>query len=275
MKQPQFNIDWFELVIKLCSQGSSEKPRGLATNELLGVQTVVDMKQPLLTLSSRNLSYKFALAEAYWIISGDNSVAGINPFNKNIHKFSDNGVSFFGAYGPKIVEQISYACDALIKDKHSRQSVINIWRENPSYSKDVPCTLSVQFIIRNDQLYCIDTMRSSDVWLGLPYDVFNFSMLSAYIVLKLRHKYSNLQLGNLILNAGSQHIYDTNIDAANKLTREVAFKYESLNLDQFDSANRFLSYLGVLRTLDNPSYIKNSTWLIELIDWRYSKSVEK
>ena len=57
--------------------------------------------------------------------------------------------------------------------------IINIWRENPRSSKDIPCTLSLQFFLReaSDQLWLhtIATMRSNDAWLGVPYDTFNFN----------------------------------------------------------------------------------------------------
>jgi thymidylate synthase len=154
-------------------------------------------------------------AEAAWILEGRNDVETIAPYSKAISNFSDDGVSFFGAYGPKVVNQIDYCVDALYRDQFSRQAVINIWRENPPATKDVPCTLSLQFIVRHSIIHCVASMRSSDLWLGHPYDIVNFSAISFYIMLKLNKKLHAdrkllLGLGQLYLTAGSKHLYERN-----------------------------------------------------------------
>jgi thymidylate synthase len=140
-----------------------------------------------------------------------------------IANFSDNGETFFGAYGPKILDQVRHVIDTLVNDPWSRQAVITIWRENPPSSKDIPCTISAQFFIRDGKLHCVDNMRSSDVWLGLPYDMFNFSMLSAYIALAIWNKTNRrIHLGQLSMNLGSLHLYDTNRKAAQRCLDDVS-----------------------------------------------------
>lgn len=191
--------------------GEEVHVRGLVTREKLAYQTVINMEQPIISLPERKLGYKFMAAEAAWILSGDNKVATIAPYSKQISKFSDNGDRFFGSYGPKVIDQLGYVCETLAKDLLSRQAVMNIWREQPRITKDVPCTVSLQFFVRDGKLHCVDTMRSSDLWLGWPYDIFNMSMISLGICLMMRDLYGiKLTLGNLYLNAGSQHLYDNN-----------------------------------------------------------------
>lgn len=185
------------------------------TLELLNYSSRIDMQYPVITIPERKLSHAFMQAEAYWILSGDNRVETIAPHAPSIAKFSDDGETFFGAYGPRIDEQIMYVINTLVRDPQSRQAVMTIWRQNPPKSKDIPCTVAVQWFIRNGRLHCVDTMRSSDVWLGWPYDVFNFSALSFMLLLYLRSRHDmDLRLGSLWLNAGSQHLYDRNIDKA-------------------------------------------------------------
>lgn len=201
------NSEWQELLRKLLA-APTVAPRGLKTKELIGWQTTIDMKSPYITVAERNIGNKFRYAEAAWILSGDNRVATIKPYSKIIETFSDDGIRFFGAYGPKVVDQLSYVIQTLHSDSNSRQAVINIWREKPSQSKDIPCTCSLQFLIREDILYCIATMRSSDAWLGWVYDIFNFSCISNYIKIQLKHQFKKtIELGTLTLNAGSQHLY--------------------------------------------------------------------
>jgi thymidylate synthase len=248
------NDVWLLLLKYLLREGISVNPRGLACYESLGVQTIIPMDYPIVTIAPRKLGYRFLFAEAWWILTGRNDVASIKPYSARISQFSDDGETFFGAYGPKIQEQLSYVIDKLVSDPHSRQAVINIWREYPPQSKDYPCTLSIQFMIRNDKLYCIDTMRSSDAWLGWPYDIFNFSMLSAFIALELK-KYTGIKynLGNLIMNIGSSHLYIDNFVDANECVANPwpvmykhaePFLYEPLSpTKRWDSAQKLVEHL--------------------------------
>ena len=205
------SVAWINLVKDILERGSECRPRGLRCRELLGYQTKVDMSRPIVTVAGRKLGYRFMAAEAWWILSGRNDVASISPYSRHIASFSNDGYHFDGAYGPRIVDQLRYVVDCLTSDPDSRQAVIEIWRPNPRPSRDVPCTVSVQFLVRDGAIHCVDTMRSSDAWLGWPYDVFNFSMLSAYVALLIsaRTNYSQkaYKLGTLTLTAGSQHLY--------------------------------------------------------------------
>lgn len=212
---------WLTMLGRLSSKQPSASPRGMKTKEILNGHTISSMINPVVRIPERKLSYRFMAAEAAWILSGKNDVESISKYNKHIAKFSDDGVSFFGAYGPKVKNQIEYVIKKLAEDTDSRQAVINIWRENPPKTKDVPCTISLQFIIRDGILRCIDTMRSSDIWLGWPYDVFNMSCISNYIKLRLKQDHNiNVTLGTLCLNAGSQHLYENNFENAEKVLTE-------------------------------------------------------
>ncbi len=196
------------LVEIACADGQSRK-----TLEIVGETTKIDMRKPVLTWANRKLNYRFMAGEAAWILSGSDKLEDIAPFNKHIAQFSDDGVRFEGAYGPKIVSQMDYVVDALIKEPTSRRAVLTIWRENPPPSRDTPCTVSVQFLIRNNLLHLVVYMRSSDVWLGLPYDLFTFSMVAGTVFLKLRDKgLKLLDLGTLTNIAGSRHLYQQDVD---------------------------------------------------------------
>lgn len=188
-------------------------PRGMEVRELLGSQYRVDMPA-FITIADRKVNYNFMFAEAWWILSGSNRVSDIDPYMKFYKTFSDDGVFMRGAYGPKIVDQLGYVVDTLSVDIDSRQAVLNIWRERPGMSKDIPCTLSLQFIIRDGKLNCIATMRSNDIVKGFTYDVFTFSMVSYAVLLLLRARGVQVALGELILTAGSLHLYQSDYEKA-------------------------------------------------------------
>lgn len=241
---------WINDLRSIFREGKIASPRGMPVHEILAYQSVVSMENPIIYNEARKLGYRFMAAEAAWILSGRDDVASITDYSKAIKEFSDNGETFFGAYGPKIVGQIQYAIQTLMKDLDSRQAVINIWRENPPPSKDIPCTLSLQWVIRGNEIHCIASMRSSDLWLGHPYDIFNFSAASFFILLHLRDKYPGIKLGNLYLTCGSKHIYQRNLEGVSEVLEQVetrglsiATKKPAFIEENYDDPSSFIDYL--------------------------------
>ena len=242
-----FSEIWLETVNDVLSNGNEISPRDKKTKEILHKTIEVDMKKPVLLAPSRKLSYTFLAAEAFWILSGDDKVETIAPYNKFITEFSDDSEKFFGAYGPKIQSQLPYVIKKLSEDKNTRQAGLTIWRESPPNTKDVPCTVAIFFNIRDNKLNTHVFMRSSDVWLGLPYDVFNFSMLS-YMVCGMLHEHKiYLDPGSLFLTAASSHLYEIHWEKARAcLSDKIDTDYELRPL-LWSSPNFLMQTLEELR----------------------------
>jgi thymidylate synthase len=213
-----FDNYWRHQLGNVLLNGLEVSPRNKLTRELLHQSLTVDMRRPVLRAPLRKLDYRFMAAEAFWILSGDDRVESIAPFNQRIAEFSDDGKTFFGAYGPKIMAQLDYVLAKLQQDNLSRQAVITIWRKQPPPTKDVPCTVAISFTLREGKLNCHVFMRSSDLWLGLPYDVFNFSMLGHLVCARLNStpdlEEPLVEPGQLHLTAVSSHLYELNWAAA-------------------------------------------------------------
>lgn len=187
----------------------SSSPRGMPVFEQLHRTIIVDIERSLITHPLRKLNYRFAAAEALWIMNGDDRVEPLARYNKRMRDFSDDGVVLAGAYGPRLQHQVNYVIDALRRDRDTRQAVASIWTPSPGRSKDIPCTLSLSFMIRNDALHAHAFMRSSDVWLGVPYDLFSFSCFASMIAALYNDCAGVVPvgLGRLHLTAASSHIY--------------------------------------------------------------------
>ena len=276
-------IVWRELLHELLSRGAEVAPasaggdwRGRTTKELIGYQTRVDMTRPVVAAPLRKLGYRFLAAEAAWVLSGDNQLATIEPYAKNLRKLSDDGRTLSGAYGPPFITQVPYVVQTLAADSASRQAVIVIFHPRPGRSNDVACTLTLQWLIRAGKLNCVATMRSSDAWMGWVYDVFTFSMMSAYVALAMRDydrcmspnepirhaKPADLQLGTLYLTAGSQHLYKIDEELAQECVNddEVLFDVEPIDLYQFESPNALISQLWCVA-----NRVDDGKWLRELL----------
>lgn len=208
---------WLRLLERVYYDGSECAPRGKKIRELLHTQvTIRDARNNILTHPMRDINYRFMVAEWLWIMSGRQDVAWIERFNKNITQFSDNGIYFQGAYGPRFRSQVDRVLNLLRQDPDSRQAVIRIFDDVDliGTTKDVPCTLSLQLLIREGRLHGIMTMRSNDLWLGFPYDVYNFSQLTNAMAGEL-----GLAVGSFTLQAGSSHLYENNWEAAGQILK--------------------------------------------------------
>jgi thymidylate synthase len=233
---------------RIITQGRESQPRGKKIRELIGQNVTFNMKYPIVTKPSRKIGYRFYPAEAAWILSGDNRLDTIKKYSKFIWEFSDDGFFYSGAYGPRVIDQLTYVCDVLSDDPDTRQAVIEIWRPNPRAGRDIPCTLSFQFIARDGLLHCVQSMRSSDAWLGYPYDAFNATMLTTYIILLLRERATrgrkDLSLGHHTMCIGSMHVYEPQWQSAlDFVDDEDAVEYTPVDPTKFKSPVALLDHL--------------------------------
>lgn len=255
------NDVWLDNIRHVDQFGENVSPRQMPSKEIISYCSKVSMSHPVVSIMNRKLSFQFMAAEALWILEGDNRVAPLSKYAPSIVNYSDDGHAFYGAYGPQLEPQLNYVIEKLLEDIDTRQAVATIWIRNPNKSKDIPCTISVQWIIRNGKLFCIDTMRSSDLWLGWPYDIFNFTILTTLIGLELRARGLTLELGDISLQAGSQHLYLKNLDAARKCVRErKSLEYPPLGIELFESADHLRDTLTKMKARSKES----DYWLSEL-----------
>ena len=210
------NQNWVLALDSIIALGEKVHPRNIPCKEILNYQMWMWMDRPIISIPERKLGTAFLCAEPAWILSGDNTLDFINKF-ADMKRFSDDGIFLSGAYAPKIMDQIPYVVKCLRNDSFSRQAVINIWREKPGHSFDIPCSVCYQFFIRKNILHMVVTMRSQDIWTGNVYDIFTQSMVALAVCLLLRPTYPKLELGMLTLNVGSLHLYQTNIEAASEI----------------------------------------------------------
>lgn len=158
------------------------------------VGTSFELTQPRARLSrtlSRGRVFS-ALGELCWYLSGSNSTERIVPYVKAYEAEDEDGV-IWGGYGPRFVsfdghDQLRYVVEQLTQKPTSRQAVIQLFDHEDvgGAHKDVPCTCSLQYLLRDGRLSAITYMRSNDVHLGLPHDIFCFTMLQELFARSLK-----------------------------------------------------------------------------------------
>jgi thymidylate synthase len=208
-------------------------PRGTETKEWLGVQVkITNPYDRIVTNKYRNLSLRYALGEWLWYMRGSEDVAEIAHYSKYWNKLTDNGTTVNSAYGARIfgksskvpINQWEAVKAELIKDRSSRRAVIQILvpQDLNGETKDMPCTLSLQFVIRKNKLNLLCNMRSNDLYLGFPYDTFTFTLFQEIMLLELREKQPELEMGTYFHSVASLHIYEANYSVFQDILREPA-----------------------------------------------------
>lgn len=162
---------------------------------------------------NRKVTMALAAAEAIQLCGGIGLPALTEAVSSQIANFvRDPDGTVHGNYGSRIGLQIIDVVNKLQADPHTRQAVIQIWekeKDSPFRTpmpKDMPCTLVITFGVSSDgRLTMSVVMRSNDVWLGLPFDVFQFRQLQRTVANCLRR-----QVGQYCHHAVSMHAYDRN-----------------------------------------------------------------
>jgi len=255
------NCVWVNHLKNIKLYGEVLGSHGTSTVELLAQQICLNPEFPVLDIAERKLSKSFMFCEAAQILRGENRLNNLGLYAPKIKQFTDIDGFLSGAYGPKFVDQLPYVIRNLMNNYYSRQAVMTLWRERPEESKDIPCTVSLQFLLRKDpdtinkfKLITIVNMRSSDAWLGLPYDMFCFTAMGNYVrelfCVQARFKMDKVVLGEVIINMGSAHIYNRDMDKVTKVLQEwrpvglLSYSGFDFNKDGNDTITNLLKALS-------------------------------
>lgn len=203
--------------------------RGLATKELVNASMILrDPVDRLISNRSRRLNLAFGFAEWLGTMLGITDITFYQRFIKNYDRYSSDGATLDGAYGARLLmhgydegkSQFEGVIETLRGDLYSRRAVMSIYDGLDLHGGggvNTPCTLTLQFLVRDEdedegeasapKLNMIVNMRSNDLWLGLPYDLMNFTLIQEFIARQL-----GLDVGYYYHNAASMHLYQTDDD---------------------------------------------------------------
>lgn len=190
--------------------GRTACPRDLTTTEVVGAHLcLTDPRRRLVDVPpARVINPAFAVAEALWILSGSDA-PWIFDYNDRLRRYADDGV-LRGAYGPRLrrwgghVDQLDAVRRQLRQDRDSRRGVVQLYdpsRDHLGY-RDVPCTLGYRFFVRRGRLIMHTSMRSQDLWLGFPYDIFTTTLIQ-----ELMAGWLGVELGEYHHHVDSLHLY--------------------------------------------------------------------
>jgi len=202
--------------------------------EVFGASLILENpKSRLSQTESRGKAFS-AIGEFLWYLSGSNQLDFIQYYLPKYHLFSDDGKTVYGAYGPRLFgkspakNQIDIITSKLQSNPDTRKAVLQIFDSADILEshKDVPCTCTMQFVIRCGKLKMAVHMRSNDAYIGLPHDIFSFTMLQEILAREL-----GVEVGTYHHLVGSMHLYDRDKAQARSYLKEG---FQSLEVEMPD-----------------------------------------
>ena len=218
------NTAFLHVLKDVAQYGKATTTRDMNVYEVLDYSFIIDNpRHRFLVCPYRYNNICATVAETLWVFDGRNDIGFLEFFLPRAKDFSDDGETWRGAYGPRLYgtdpgafdddetehDQVENVIGTLKKDPSSRQAIIVI--PDPEYdydvnitTKDRPCTVFIQFLVRDDALHCFVRMRSNDViWGCFNINVFEWTFLQEIIAGILGYK-----VGQYHHNAVSLHYYD-------------------------------------------------------------------
>lgn len=206
---------------EITRRGNRIHPTKGPADEITGI--LLEISDPRARLSRTETRGRIfsALGELCWYLAGSRKSDFISYYIRIYQRLAEDG-EIFGGYGPRLlnwkgINQISKVIEILSTNPDSRKAVIQLFdaADLSAEHKNVPCTCTLQFLFRQGKVHLLANMRSNDVHLGLPHDVFCFTMLQEIVAMSV-----SAELGVYKHAVGSLHLYSKDARAAQRFLDE-------------------------------------------------------
>lgn len=258
-----------DLLRHILANGHKKEDRtGTGTISVFGYQMRFNLNEGFPVVTTKKLHLKSIIHELLWFLKGDTNIKyltenGVRIWNEWANENGDLGPVYghqWRNWNSEGIDQIQEVINTIHKNPDSRRMMVSAW--NPSVLPDTsksfaenvangkaalpPCHSLFQFYIADGKLSCQLYQRSADVFLGVPFNIASYALLTMMIA-----QVCGLQLGDFVHTFGDVHIYNDHLEQVKlqlsrtprplptmKLNPEVkdifSFKYEDFSLEGYD-----------------------------------------
>lgn len=191
----------------------SEDRTGTGTLSVFGTQSRYDLSKGFPLLTTKKVHVKSIIAELLWFLEGGTNVAALHDYGVTIwDEWADKDGELGPVYGWQWrswwgdndnIDQISTVINQIKKDPNSRRLIVSAWNVGDlPYMALPPCHLLFQFYVRDGKLSCQLYQRSADLFLGVPFNIASYALLTHMIA-----QVTGLRVGEFVHTIGDAHIY--------------------------------------------------------------------
>ena len=220
---------YLDLLNHILDEGFEKNDRtGVGTLSTFGYQTRFDLTKGFPLVTTKKIHFPSVVHELLWFLKGESNIKYLKDNNVSIwDEWADEKGDLGRVYGVQWrswkdsggqeIDQISNLMDSLRKNPDSRRHIVSAWNVGDiDKMKLPPCHVLFQFYVVENQLSCQLYQRSADVFLGVPFNIASYALLTILIANTL-----DLELGDFIHTLGDAHLYNNHIDQAKlQLERE-------------------------------------------------------
>lgn len=260
---------YLDLIHHILDKGVKKEDRtGTGTISIFGHQMRFDLAEGFPLLTTKKLHLRSIIHELLWFLNGDTNIRYLNEnrvsiWNEWANEQGDLG-PVYGAqwrnWNNEGLDQISEVVQSIKSNPDSRRHIVAAWNPSvlplsgKSFAENValgraalpPCHAWFQFYVANGELSCQMYQRSADVFLGVPFNIASYALLTMMMA-----QVTNLKPGTFILTLGDAHIYMNHLEQVKlqisreprklptmkinpKVTDIFGFKFEDFQLENYD-----------------------------------------
>lgn len=220
---------YLQLLQHILDKGTEKSDRtGTGTTSCFGYQMRFDLQKGFPLVTTKKLHLKSIIYELLWFLKGDTNISYLREHNVKIwDEWADANGDLGPVYGKqwrswegadgKAYDQIKDVLHQLKTNPDSRRMIVNAWNvsELPHMALS-PCHALFQFYVADGKLSCQLYQRSADVFLGVPFNIASYALLTMMMA-----QVSGLAYGEFIHTFGDVHLYSNHLEQARlQLTRE-------------------------------------------------------
>lgn len=250
---------YHELIQHILDKGTTKGDRtGTGTISVFGYQMRFDLNDGFPLITTKKIHTRSVIHELLWFLRGDQNIAYLKENGVSIwDEWADDQGDLGPVYGVqwrswpspdgKKIDQISQLIDQIKNNPNSRRLIVSAWNVSDIPNMALPpCHAFFQFYIADGKLSCQLYQRSADVFLGVPFNIASYALLTLMIA-----QVTGLQPGDFVHTLGDAHLYSNHLDQARlQLSREPRalptmklngavnslfdFKYEDFELIGYD-----------------------------------------
>ena len=251
---------YLDLMQKVLDEGQEKSDRtGTGTLSIFGHQMKFDLSKGFPLVTTKKVHLKSIIHELIWFLQGSTSISYLKENGVSIwDEWADENGDLGPVYGAQwrswpdgnngTIDQIENLINGIKNNPDSRRHIVSAW--NPALVDEMalpPCHSLFQFYVANGELSCQLYQRSADIFLGVPFNIASYALLTHMIA-----QVCNLKAGKFVHTLGDAHLYINHLEQAKlQLSREVMglpelklssnvnnifdFKFEDIEIINYES----------------------------------------
>lgn len=214
--------NYLDLLNHVLNSGVEKADRtGTGTRSVFGYQMRFDLSNDFPLLTTKRIHLKSVIYELLWFLSGDSNISFLQDHGVRIwNEWADAEGELGPVYGVqwrtwrtsdgRVIDQIAHVLDQIRNNPDSRRLIVSAWNVGELEKMALPpCHVLFQFYIANGRLSCQLYQRSADVFLGVPFNIASYALLTTMMA-----QVCHLLPGEFILTIGDAHLYLNHLDQA-------------------------------------------------------------